>query len=79
MKPDQSSLVSLFAQAVRQSGIGILFAGVFGVAVMRIYDDLGRQNAAIVELVREQVSSSREVAAAIDRLTERLDRREVRP
>lgn len=68
----ESPLVALMSAAMKQFGVGVLMAGVFAVACVRIYEDLAAKNAVLVEMVREQVSASKDVAMAINRLSEEL-------
>lgn len=77
MKPLESPyspLVPVLMKAVQQSGIAIVFAAVLGYAVNRVYDDLGKRNEILVELVKEQVSSSKAVADSLTALSVQIER-----
>lgn len=69
---DMSPVISLFSVLFRQFGAGIAIAGVFAIAVNRMYEDLEKKNETLIALVREQSSAAREVAEALRELTESL-------
>lgn len=75
MTTSSSSSGSLLSAAVKQFGAGMLVAAVFAIAVARVYSDLAEKNEVLVTLVREQVSSSSEVAEALRDLARQLERR----
>lgn len=65
--------VTLLSSAAKQFGAGVLVAGVFAMATVRTYEDLGRRNDALVELVREQTAAARAVESALRDLVRELE------
>jgi prophage DNA circulation protein len=65
--------VALLSSALKQFGAGMLVAGVFGFAVVRMYEDLERKNDVLVALVREQTLAAREVSEALREILRRLE------
>lgn len=66
--------VAFLSLAIRHFGAGALVAGVFGMATLRIYDDLAARNELLVELIRENVSASQRVSESIHDLTRQLEK-----
>lgn len=73
-QPLEKSWPELVASLVKQSGIAVVFAGVIGAALNRVYSDLGERNRELVFLVRDQVRESRAVTNALVSVSESIDR-----
>jgi hypothetical protein len=67
-------LIAFLSMAIRHFGAGALVAGVFGMATLRIYEDLAERNEVLVELIRENVAASQRVSDSIHLLTRQLEK-----
>ena len=74
-KPDPVPVIlSMLSSTARQLGAGMVVAGVFALAIGRMYQDLERKNEMLISLVREQTDAAREVSAALRELLDKLSR-----
>lgn len=68
----------LILSAIQRNGLGMLVAIACGYALVEVYEDLKESNRVLLDLVKQQVDSSRAISDSLNSLSHRIEAHEQR-